>query len=124
MARPQRNPRILWTIVLLLCLFFAISYGARLTAKANLEATITRQTARIAEAKQHQQALQQQLAYVRSDAYVEEVARNQLGMVQKGDEVLIVVKGVSHAAGQTPASDAGTTANPPFWQEWLTYWGF
>lgn len=124
MEQPKRNSRILWTIVLLLCLFFALSYGARLTTQANLEATIMRQTARIAEAKQRQQALQQQLAYVRSDAYVEEVARNQLGMVQKGDEVLIVVKGVSHSAAQTQTNDASTTGKPPFWQDWLTYWGF
>lgn len=124
MEQPKRNPRILWTIVVLLCLFFMISYGARLTAKANLEATITRQTARITEAKQRQQALQQQLTYVRSDAYVEEVARNQLGMVQKGDEVLIVVRGVSHPTAQTQTSDTATAINPPFWQEWLADWGF
>lgn len=122
MATPKRNPRILWLIVLSLCLFFAISYGARLTAMAHLEASIQQQSARIAAAKQQQQALQQQLAYVRSDAYVEEVARNQLGMVQAGDEVLIVVKGVSQPAQQTV--DPATANNPPLWQEWLSYLGF
>lgn len=123
MATPKRNPRILWLIVLFFCLFFAISYGARLTAMANLEASIQQQSARIAGAKQQQQALQQQLAYVRSDAYVEEVARNQLGMVQAGDEVLIVVKGVSQSAAQQTV-DPATALNPPLWQEWLTYLGF
>lgn len=123
MAHPKRNPRILWTIVLLLCLFFAISYGARVTAKAKLEATIQQQLTRIDEAKQRQVALQQQLTYVRSDAYVEEVARNQLGMVQEGDEVLIVVKGVSHQA-PTSTADPATTAQPSLWQEWLTALGF
>ena len=123
MAHPKRNPRILWTIVLLLCLFFAVSYGARLTAKAKLEAAIQQQITSIAEAKQRQVALQQQLTYVRSDAYVEEVARNQLGMIQEGDEVLIVVKGVSQAAPQ-PAADPATATQPPLWQEWLTALGF
>ena len=123
MATPKRNPRILWLIVLFLCLFFAISYGARLTAMANLASSIQQQSARIAEAKQQQQALQQQLVYVRSDAYVEEVARNQLGMVQAGDEVLIVVKGVNQPAAQQTA-DPATAINPPLWQEWLTYLGF
>ena len=123
MATPKRNPRILWLIVLFLCLFFAISYGARLTAMANLASSIQQQSARIAEAKQQQQALQQQLVYVRSDAYVEEVARNQLGMVQAGDEVLIVVKGVNQPTAQQTA-DPATAINPPLWQEWLTYLGF
>lgn len=123
MAHPKRNPRILWTIVLLLCLFFAISYGARLTAKAKLEAAIQQQITRIAETKQRQVALQQQLTYVRSDAYVEEVARNQLGMIQEGDEVLIVVKGVSQSAPQ-PLTDPATATQPPLWQEWLTALGF
>lgn len=123
MAHPKRNPRILWTIVLLLCLLFAISYGARLTAKAKLEAAIQQQLTRIDESKEHQVALQQQLTYVKSDAYVEEVARNQLGMIQDGDEVLIVVKGVNQPAPQ-PVADPSTTAQPPLWQEWLTALGF
>lgn len=123
MVNPTRNPRVLWAIVLLLVLAFAVSYGARLTAKANLEAAIDQQQARIVAANQRQQALQQELAYVRSDAYVEEVARNQLGMVQEGDEVLIVVKGASQSTIQ-PGADPDTAGNPPLWQEWLTYLGF
>lgn len=118
MSTPKRNPRILWTIVLCLCLLFAITYGGRLATKAHLEAEIVRQMARIEEAKQHQQALQQQLAYVRSDAYVEATARNELGMVHPGDEVLIVVDGPTPMTAESEVV-VPAAVTPPFWQEWL-----
>ncbi|MEZ4732482.1 MAG: septum formation initiator family protein [Caldilineaceae bacterium] len=117
MSTPKRNPRILWFLVLFLCLFFVISYGGRLATKARLEAEIAGQVARIEQAEQHQQALQQQLAYVRSDAYVEATARNELGMVRPGDEVLIVVEGPPPVAAESTVTPPAVA--PPFWQEWL-----
>lgn len=124
MANAKRNPRILWTIVLSFCLLFAVSYGGRLATKAYLERTIAQQTARIAEAKQRQQTLQQQMAYVRSDAYVEEVARNELGLVQPGDELLVVVARPQPRVAENPVMAAPVTVAPPFWQAWLQRLGF
>lgn len=123
MSNPKRNPRILWTIVLLFCLLFAVTYGERLATKAYLEATLVRQRAAIAQAKQRHQALQQQLAYVQSDAYIEETARNELGMMLPGDELLVIVE----SPPRTLAANEGVesmTVSPPFWQEWLQQLGF
>ncbi len=123
MSTPKRNSRILWTIFLSIFLIFLISYAGRLASGAYLEAEIDRQIASLAAAKAHQQALQQQLTYVRSDAYIEEVARNELGMVQPGDELLIVVEGPNTAA---PDQAIATSAvlEPPFWQQWLDRLGW
>jgi len=123
MANPKRNSRILWTIVLALSLVFAISYAGRLASRAYLVATLERQAAALEAAKQHQQTLQQQLTYVQSDAYIEEVARNELGMVQPGDELLIVVDGPSNAVAEDEL-DPAAALEPPFWQQWLTRLGF
>lgn len=124
MTTPKRNPRLLWAIVLFFTLFFVVTYGERLATKANLEAALATQQARLVEVRQRQQRLQQELVYVRSDAYIEEAARNDLGMVQPGDELLIVVegKGVTTTAADTLAPT--TTAEPPLWQTWLKRLGF
>ena len=123
MATPKRNQRLLWTLVLCLTLFFVVSYGERLATKAYLEATLVAQHARLAEAQQRQQRMQQQLAYARSDAYIEETARNDLGMVQPGDKLLIVVEGKSVTPAATQA-DPTTAIEPPLWQDWLKRLGF
>jgi len=124
MTTPKRNPRLLWAIVLSLTLLFVISYGERLATKANLAAALVEQQARISEAQQRQQALQQQLAYVRSDAYIEEAARNTLGMVQPGDELLIVVEGKSATTTTADALAPATTDEPSLLQTWLKRLGF
>lgn len=123
MANPKRNPRILWTIFLLVSLFFALSYGERLATKAQLERAIQDQIARVAEAKQRQQTLQQQVAYVRSDAYVEEVARNELGLVQAGDTLLVVVDSPQPMVAESEVTAPPPATVPSLWQEWLQQLG-
>jgi len=124
MTTPKRDPRLLWAIVLFLTLFFVVSYGERLATKSNLEAALVAQQVRLVEARQRQQRLQQELAYVRSDAYVEEAARNDLGMVQPGDELLIVVEGKSVTTTATDALAPAATDETPLWQIWLKQLGF
>ncbi|MCE7979931.1 MAG: hypothetical protein DYG89_01960 [Caldilinea sp. CFX5] len=124
MTTPKRNPRLLWAIVLFFTLLFVVTYGERLATKAQLEAALVAQNARLVEARQRQQLLQQELAYVRSDAYIEEAARNDLGMVQPGDELLIVVEGKSVTATTADTLAPTTTDATPLWQRWLKRLGF
>ncbi len=124
MTTSKRNPRLLWAIVLSLALLFVVTYGERLATKANLAAALAEQQARISEARQRQQALEQQLVYVRSDAYIEEAARNDLGMVQPGDELLIVVEGKSATTAASDALAPTTTDEPSLLQTWLKRLGF
>lgn len=124
MTTPKRNPRLLWAIVLFLTLLFVVTYGERLATKANLEAALVEQETRLVEARQRQQTLQQQLVYVRSDAYIEEAARNNLGMVQPGDELLVVIEGKSIPATAADALAPATTNERPLWQIWLEGLGF
>jgi cell division protein DivIC len=124
MTTSKRNPRLLWAIVLSLALLFVVTYGERLATNANLAAALVEQQARISEARQRQQALEQQLVYVRSDAYIEEAARNDLGMVQPGDELLIVVEGKSATTAASDALAPTTTDEPSLLQTWLKRLGF
>jgi cell division protein DivIC len=122
MVKSKRSSRLLWLIVLSLCSFFAVIYGTRLATTVYTARLIDQQAVRVAEEQQRQQVLQQQLAYVRSDAYIEEVARNDLGMVLPGDELWVVVDSPPPLT-TTLAVDV-TTVAPPFWQAWLDQLGW
>jgi len=55
--------------------------------------------------------------YLRSDEYVEEVARRVLGLVRPG-ETLVIVSG-NDSATATPAPPLSTTPGAPWWKEFI-----
>ena len=98
--------------------------NAKAEARAAEQRRARQRETRQREARQRQQALQQQLVYVRSDAYIEEAARNNLGMVQPGDELLVVIEGKSITATAADALAPAATNERPLWQIWLERLGF
>ena len=62
-------------------------------------------------------ALQQQILQARTDASIESIARQQLGLVRPGDNPLVLIP-----AGPAVGSDAQTTPQPtptpPPWRQW------
>jgi cell division protein FtsL len=119
--RPTTAPRqALLFVLIVLCLLFVVGYASRLTEQTRLQVAIARQEARIVQAQQKQARLQAELTHVQSDAYVEQVAREQLGMVQPGDQLVIRVAPPPEAV--QPAPEPSVTAMspmPPPWQQWL-----
>jgi len=126
----QRNVRIFWLALLGLLLFFSVSYTGRLLERAHMLAQVAQWEQRIDAAKARQADLIAQRNFVRSDAYVAWVAREQLGLAQEHDKVVIVVadETVSSAAvnevssaGQDRRADVGSAreASPPRWRQWL-----
>jgi cell division protein DivIC len=65
-------------------------------------------------------ALQRQILHARTDAAIESIAREQLGLVRPGDNPLVLVP-----AGPAPGADAPATPQPnpapPPWREWWDY---
>jgi cell division protein FtsB len=54
--------------------------------------------------------------YLKSDEYVEQVARDVLGLVHPG-EMLVVVSQAATVATATPSADGETTPGEPWWKE-------
>lgn len=77
----------------------------------------------IATLRSQQETLQQQKAFLETDQYVEWVAREELGMVKKGEVGLLILTPdeLRTEARPSPSSGAGTKApdgRPP----WLRWW--
>ncbi|HXF61133.1 MAG TPA: septum formation initiator family protein [Caldilineaceae bacterium] len=135
---PSRRPRVLLFLLITLCGFFVYSYTGRQAERDAIAAQIAATRAEIAAAKVENQRLKAEYAYVTSPAYLEEVARNDLGFAKEGDRVIIIVEEDDPAAVSRPSSSAtappppgdGTapavhpTLDPqalPIWQQWLTF---
>ena len=75
----------------------------------------------MAREEEENAALQEDLAYVSSDAYAEETARESLKMVKPGDTAVVVVgeSGEQSPAGApTPAVETADQEPQPYWQRW------
>jgi cell division protein DivIC len=64
-------------------------------------------------------ALQQQILEARTDASIETIARQQLGLVKPGDNPLVLIAADGGASNQAAA--APPTPPPPVWRQWWDY---
>jgi cell division protein FtsB/cell division protein DivIC len=137
MSSPQNQPesnrsRVLLAILILSCLVFMVSYAGRLVEKWRVERDIALWQQRVDEAHQTQAALAEESQRVQSQDYVDEAARNELGLSKEGDAVVVIVEATPTAAPAPVvepaaatvaelASDARSPAaaeQSPAWQQW------
>ena len=108
-------------VVLTITLFLIIDLGRRTTvgyyvsqAEKDLQADIRAELAL-------KQKLMERLEYVKTDAFVEQWAREQARMVRPGDRPLILVAPAvppGETSGVQPPNAAGTTGPEPNWHHW------
>src|SRR5919204_1316376 len=103
------------TVPLLLYALFATGQKALDNYRLNQQADALRTEVR--ELRNENIALQQQILQARTDASIESIARQQLGLVRPGDNPLVLIP-----AGPAVGSEAQTTAQPPAppppWRQW------
>ncbi|MBI3976944.1 MAG: septum formation initiator family protein [Chloroflexi bacterium] len=105
-------------VVLLLAIpllvLLAFSAGRKVIEMVALrqEATELRQEIDLLKARNTE--LRQQVEYLRSDRYVERVAREELGLVKPGDTPVVVLV---PTAAATPSPTPTPTARPAIWQQ-------
>jgi cell division protein FtsL len=63
--------------------------------------------------------LQQQIEQARTDAAIESIAREQLGLIKPGDHPLVLVE--SGAAPVSTPAPAPTPPPRPIWRQWYDY---
>jgi len=91
MTPVPRHQRLIAFIVIALCVIFAFTFKTRLDRLRLLNAEIQMWDERISEAKSEQAALYEHLQYVKSDVYVEAVAREELGLTLPNDQLIVIV---------------------------------
>jgi cell division protein FtsL len=102
----------------LLYALFATGQKALDNYRLNQQADALR--AEIRDLRAENIALQQEILQARTDASLESIARQQLGLVKPGDKPLVLV-----TAGQSPDPDAPPSPQPPNapppWRQWWDY---
>jgi len=103
-----------------LCLFFIVTYAGRVVHRTYLESEVVHWTAKIEQAKENTLVLAAERTYVESDAYIQEQARNELGLVQPGDALVIVVPSTPAPVIMPVAGEESVPATEKAnWQQWL-----
>jgi cell division protein FtsB len=68
--------------------------------------------------------LQQDIEQARTDAAIETIAREQLGLIKPGDHPLVLVGGTSHSAAASTQPTMPSAPAPdlrPTWRQWWDY---
>lgn len=121
--------RVLLVALIGLCAMFVFSYAERSVRKAQLETNAAEWERQIAEARQKNRALVEELAEVESDAYVDKAARDELGWAKENDvEIIVIEPTMTPASAISAATDEGTQnakagapeSSLPVWQQWLS----
>lgn len=120
--RSQGRNRVFLVILVVLLLFFLVSYVDLVVQNTALREEIGQAAARLQDSHERGLWLEQQLRYIQSDAYKETVARDQLGMARAGDNVF----GIMTDPAADMAIGSGLPAVPPsvglgdlpIWQQW------
>ena len=119
-ANSPRTSHLALIVMIGLCLFFIVSYAGRVVQRTYLETEAVHWEAKIAQAEANTLALAAERSYVESDAYIQEKARNELGLVQPGDALVIVVPSTPTPV-ITPVAVEESVQNTEKanWQQWL-----
>ncbi len=123
-ARRPRHPAFPALLLLsaVVGLYFIFQHVDQLRELTAVQAQIAEMRRNIALGQQNTLDLQAQLRYATSDEYVVQMARGELGYVQDGDEVYILL-GVPDAAVESappaaPAAAADDAFRPLDWSWW------
>lgn len=123
MSTPKRDTKLLFTVVVGLCLLLVMTYASRLSRQASVNQEVARWEEKIVMASARQHALEAELRYIQSDAYVEQLAHDEFGMIQPGEELVVIVP-AQQSTEASPIVQQDLEKNAPFWQQWLHSFGF
>jgi cell division protein FtsB len=118
---PAHNSHLALGILIVFCLIFIISYTGRLVKRAQLSAEATHWEDRIEQATQQRLVLDAEHKYIESDAYIQKAARDELGMAQVGDTIVVVVPSLPTPPVPLTAIQGGEmkAAGQTNWQQWF-----
>ena len=103
-------PQVLLVLGVVAALSVVINFSARIQVEQRISAEASQMRIEVTALAATQQALATQLAYVKSDAYVEYWAHTDGRMVRSGEVLVVPVAG--HAAKPTPAPQPAPSAEP------------
>lgn len=113
----------MFTAILAIALILAINFSSRIAATQPLQQTYEEVSAEIERLRQEQADLIVERDYVRSDAYVEQWARDEGKMVRPGEVLIVPVPSstdVEVAPDDSQIVEVETSAPAP--ESWRVWW--
>jgi cell division protein FtsB len=127
MSKKQKQSGIPFTqiiaiIAVVVALFLVVDFGRRAAANYQMNSEVIKLEQEVAAERERQKRLLAEKAYVQSDAYIEEVAREELKWGRHGEVQVILMLAPQPPPASPPATSPQETAPPKeHWQEW---WDF
>jgi cell division protein FtsB len=117
LSTPKFVAIVTFTLVAVLC----VDFGRKALDNYNNQRQVEWLRQQVKAEQDTNQELQATLEYVESDAYVEEAARESLGLVKPGEVPVVVVHQAESPVSTT--SEGGTAVDGgdelmPYWQQW------
>ena len=109
-------------IVITISIFLVIDFARRTAAIYRIKNEAARLEEEVAAAGAQSQALEARLRYVKSDAYVEEVARTRLKWAQPGETVVVVMATPQAAPPPSPDGQPAMASAPAPEVPWQAWW--
>ena len=85
------NSRLLLLLIIVLLVYFGVSLGFQLNKLWAMQESIMEMEERVAELRQHNERLWERLATLESESYIEETARDRLGLIRPGETRIVPV---------------------------------
>jgi len=115
------TPKVVAIVTFTLVAVLSVDFGRKALDNYHIQRQVEWLSQQVAAERETNQALQETLQYVESDAYVEKAARESLGLVKPGEVAVVPVRQAE--SPPSTSSDGQTTVAPgdeavPYWQRW------
>ncbi len=121
--RKLSSVQIMFAVILTVGLMLTLQFSTRIQADRELQRIHDQVVQEIDFLERQQEDLNQELSYVKSNAYVEQWARDEGKMVKEG-EVLVLPQSIANTseAVSTPIPLADFETKPPEPENWELWW--
>jgi cell division protein FtsB len=115
-------PKVVTIVTFTVVAILTVDFGRKALDNYQIQHQVEWLRQQVAVEQETNEELQEQLDYVSSDAYVEEVARGRLRLVQPGEAAVVVLHEPTEPSPATAeGSEAAAPAEEdlPYWQHWV-----
>jgi cell division protein FtsL len=118
---PPLALRLAAVLVVPLLLYVLVATGQKALENYRLNQEADALRADIVALRAENLQLQQDIERARTDAAIETIAREQLGLIKPGDHPLVVMPRQGEPVSAAPAAPAPSPPPRPIWRQWYDY---